>query len=266
MDRAKADAFETLDTRTKAVMAGAMANCLDHPDPAIRDGIAYAGLTALLRSGTLPKDDIRTLRDQLLVMAETDDADGFSAPFAALVLSEVARTDRVEPYLSETELDQLVQAAATYVIGITDYRGFSDTEGWRHGVAHGADWIMQLSLNPALTDDHANILLQAIHTQIPAGNGHAYIHGEPGRLAQPVLFIAMQQERSEQAWTEWLAPLVDPAPMSRWGEAYESEAGLARLHNVKSFLQALYVAASLSSNTEVKPLIEPVTEALRSLP
>ncbi|WP_189496698.1 DUF2785 domain-containing protein [Algimonas arctica] len=266
MERAKANAFETLDTRAKANMATSMVACLGHPDPAIRDGIAYAGLTALLRSGTLPQDDIRALRDQLLVIVETNDADGYSAPFAALVLSEVARTDRVEPYLTDSEFDQLVQAAATYVNGVTDYRGFSDTEGWRHGIAHGADWLMQLSLNPALTDDHANILLKAIQTQIPSGNGHIYIHGEPGRLARPVLFIAMQQGRSEQAWTEWLAPLIDPAPMSEWGEAYKSEAGLARLHNVKSFLQALYVAASLSSNTEVKPLIDPVTEALRALP
>lgn len=76
----------------------------------------------------------------------------------------------------------------------------------------------------------------------------------------------MSGVKSEQDWTDWLAPLVDPPPMSGWGEAYKSEDGLARLHNVKSFLQALYVSASMSSNAEVKTILEPVTEALRLLP
>ncbi|MGJ8559402.1 MAG: DUF2785 domain-containing protein [Litorimonas sp.] len=266
MKRAKVESFDALDTQAKADMAAAWVNCLGHSDPRVRDGIAYEGLTSLLRSGTMPKDDIRAVREQLLSMIGTNDPDGFSAPFAALVLSEVARTDRVDPYLTGTERNQLVQAAATYVAGIKDYRGFSDTDGWRHGVAHGADWIMQLTLNPALTEGQADSLLQAVRAQVPSGNGHAYIHGESGRLARPVLFIAMNGVRTEQDWAEWLAPLVDPAPMSEWGEAFKSEDGLARLHNVKSFLQALYVSASISSSAEVNTLIEPVTEALRSLP
>lgn len=266
MERAKADAFESLDTLAKANMASLLAECLGHQDPTIRDEIAYEGLTSLLRSGTLPKDDIRTLRDQLLSVIGTKDPDGFSKPFAALVLSEVARTDRVDSYLTDAERSLLVQAAATYVAGINDYRGFSDIEGWRHGVAHGADWMMQLALNPALTDDHADTLLQAVRAQVPAGNGHAYIHGEPGRLARPVLFIAMKGVLTEQDWAEWLTPLVDPAPLSGWDEVYKSEANLARLHNVKSFLQTLYVTASASSNAEVKALIQPLTEALQSLP
>lgn len=266
MDLAKAKSFEALDTQAKADMAAALVDCLGHPDPRVRDGIAYEGLASLLRSGTMPKDDIRAVRDQLLSMIGTHDPDGFSAPFAALVLSEVARTDRVDPYLTEAERNQLVQAAATYVTDINDYQGFSDGEGWRHGVAHGADWMMQLTLNSALTEGQADSLLQAVRAQVPSGNGHAYIHGEPGRLVRPVLFIAMNGVRTEQDWAEWLAPLVDPTPMSGWGEAYKSEDGLARLHNVKSFIQALYVSASMSSNPEVKALIQPIEEALRSLP
>lgn len=266
MESGKENAFELLDTQAKTNMASALVNCLGHPDPAIRDGIAYEGLTSLLRSNSLPKDDIRAVRGQLFSMIGTHDPEGFSAPFAALVLSEVARTDRAEPYLTEVELDQFVQAASTYVAGVDDYRGFSDSVGWRHGVAHGADWIMQLSLNKALSEAQADTLLQAIRVQVPSGNGHAYIHGEPGRLARPVIFIAMRGDLTEQNWTDWLAPLVDPAPMSSWGDAYKSEDSLARLHNVKSFLQALYVSASMSSNEEVKTLIQPVTEALETLP
>jgi len=263
---AKAEAFQTQSAVEKARMATALAQCLGHPDPIIRDGLAYESLTTLLRSGALENDDVRALKDQLLPMVADKDADGFAAPFAALVLSEVARTDRVESYLTEAELDQLVGAATTYVSSVQDYRGFSDIDGWRHGVAHGADWLMQLSLNPALTTDQADRVLDTVRVQVPAASGHAYIHGESGRLARPVLFIAMRGERTEQDWTEWLAPLINPAPMNSWNDAFKSEAGLARLHNVKAFLQALYIGTNNSSNERVKALLPPVTDALQSLP
>jgi hypothetical protein len=266
MKAAKAAGFEAQSAIEKTRMATALAHCLGHPDPTIRDGLAYEGLTTLLRSGTLANDDVRALRDQLLPMTANNDANGFAAPFAALVLSEVARTDRVESYLTEAEIDQLVGAAITYVSDVQDYRGFSDIDGWRHGVAHGADWLMQLSLNSALTKDQADRILDTARVQIPAASGHAYIHGEPGRLARPVIFVAMRGEMSEQDWTDWLTPLVDPAPMETWGDAFKSEVGLARLHDVKAFLQALYVGANNSSNTDVKALLPPVTEALRALP
>lgn len=266
MKTAKAAEFETQSTAEKARMATALAECLRHPDPTIRDGLAYEGLTTLLRSGTLANDDVRALKDQLLPMTANNDADGFAAPFAALVLSEVARTDRINPYLTEAEFNQLVSAATTYVSGVQDYRGFSDIDGWRHGVAHGADWLMQLSLNPALTKDQTDRILETVRVQVPAASGHAYTYGEPGRLARPVLFVAMRGEMSEQDWTDWLTPLIDPAPMDNWGDAFKSEAGLARLHNVKAHLQSLYIGANNSSNTNVKALLPPVTEALRALP
>ena len=68
-----------------------------------------------------------------------DDAAGFRKPFAALALSEVARSDRVEPVFTGEQREQLVAAAAAYLGGVRDYRGFSETEGWRHGVAHNGD-------------------------------------------------------------------------------------------------------------------------------
>lgn len=41
--------------------------------------------------------------------------------------------------------------AARNVIAICDYRSFDERDGWRHAVAHAADLLMRLALNPALT-------------------------------------------------------------------------------------------------------------------
>lgn len=266
MQDAKSAEFEALTPDTRAQMASALVGCLGDPDPTIRDGLAYEGLTQLFREGNLDADQIRPLRDQLLEDIVSDDPDGFARPFAALVLAEVSRTDRVDPWMSETERSDLVSSAEHYLRSVDDYRGYSDTEGWRHGVAHGSDWLMQLSLNPALTQDQRSEILSAVRSQVAAANGHAYIHGEPGRLARPVLFVSMAGEQTAEDWTAWLAPLVEPAPLESWGDAFSSEAELARLHNVKAFLQELFINASVSSNENLKLMLGPVTDAMRALP
>lgn len=47
-----------------------------------------------------------------------------------------------------------------------DLRGFDAVQGWRHGVAHGADLLLQLALNPALRRVQAEALLAAIASQV----------------------------------------------------------------------------------------------------
>lgn len=266
MTAAKSGEYADLDSAQKSSMAMALTTCLGHPHPDIRDGLAYEGMTKLLRSGEIAPTELRDIRETLLPKLQADDDTGFLAPFTALVLAEVSRTDRVETYMSDEAFESLVADAAAYVASVNDYRGFSDTEGWRHGVAHGADWLMQLSLNPRLTPAQADLILGAVRKQVPAADGHAYIHGEPGRLARPVLFVALGSEKISEDWAAWLAPLIDPGPLESWGDAFKSEAELARLHNVKAFLQELYINASVSSNEKLKPLLPPVTDALRALP
>ena len=94
------------------------------------------------------------------------DRDGFRQPFAALVLAEVARTDRIESWLTPAQRVALVDSAARYVTSVRDYRGFDPKEGWRHGVAHGADLLLQLALNPAVDRAGLDRLLGAVAAQV----------------------------------------------------------------------------------------------------
>ena len=115
------------------------------------------------------------------MIAAPDDASGFRRPFAALALAEVARADRIEPYLTEPERHELAEAGAAYLRGVRDYRGFTAGEGWRHGVAHGADLMLQLALNPRLSRTDADRLLGAIAAQVAPMGPVYYIHGESAR-------------------------------------------------------------------------------------
>lgn len=229
----------------RSTLALALLDCLADPDPALRDGIAFEALQAWMRAGQLPTATVQAMRLRLQGrLAAPADAAGFAQPFAALVLAEVARVDRRQPYLSAEERAGLVDTATRYLAGVRDYRGHDATEGWRHGVAHGADLLLQLALNPQLQPAQAAAMLAVIATQVAPPGDHAWRYGEPNRLAAPVFYLAMRDDWSASLWERWLLGLLGPAPAR---EAPVTPAGLARRHNLLAFFQGLYVAVQESS-------------------
>jgi len=250
------------DAAERQTLAAGLLECLGDSDPALRDGIAYEALTQWMRAGQLDADGLRALRDRLNAMRAADDANGFAHPFAALTLSEIARTDRIAPWMTPEERAAMVEAAAVYVESVRDYRGFDDTEGWRHGVAHGADWLMQLSLNPALDRAQLDRMLAAVARQVVPETPHAYVFGEPGRLARPVLHAAQRGLHSEAEWQAWFSALVP-----RLGETkYDDSAWLARRHDLMAFLMSVYLEADQTEDAQLKQLKPAVVAALKTVP
>jgi len=240
--------------------------CLGDPDPAVRDDFAFALWTQGLRGKHLKPDGLRHAAERLTaILAAPEDKAGFHRPFAALALSEVARADRVESFLTEAELHALAATGATYLRGVTDYRGFVAGEGWRHGIAHGADLLMQLSLNPRLTRADADLLLGAIAAQVAPAGSHAYVHGEARRLARPLLFLAKRPDIDDAAWAAWFQSL-HPGDTPRWKAPYASAEGLAAVHNSSAFGDAIYVAASESQDPQVRRLAPLAAGLLKALP
>jgi hypothetical protein len=265
-DRAELDALKAAewslpDDAARNRLARALTACLGDPDPTLRDGIVFEGLQHWLRAKQLTPETMRALSEDLQAQLTASDPQGFRQPFAALVLSEVARADRVEPYLEPAARAQLLDNAITYFAGVRDYRGFDEREGWRHGVAHGADLMLQLSLNPAFAKPELDRIMGAIAGQV-APAGHFYTYGEPERLARPIIFMAQRGLISQEEWTAWFAQFV-PAE----GEnLYTSQAGLARRHNVNAFLYSVWLNAKLSENTADDVLLPGAEAAIRAMP
>ena len=176
-----------------------------------------------------------------------------------------ARTDRIKPWLAPDERERLVDAAAGFLTGVRDYRGFSDTEGWRHGVAHGADFALQLVLNPAVSKLQITRLLAAVASQVSPPGTTAFHSGEPERLARPVLFAAERGVFTDAEWKGWFEGVTAPAPLTAWDQAFASEAGLAKRHNTLAFLTALYYAASESETAQLRLLLPHARAAIRTL-
>jgi hypothetical protein len=260
LDALKAAEWQLPDEARRNALARALTACLGDPDPTLRDGIAFEAYAHWLRGRQLSNETMLWLADDLERRLTAPEGPGFERPFAVLVLSEVARADRIEAYLTPERRAQLVNAATAYFSSVRDYRGFDEREGWRHGVAHGADLLLQLALNPALGRPELTQLRDAIATQL-APEGHSYTYGESERMMRPIIFIAQRGVFTPEEWQEWL---VRETVVS--ADAFTSQPGLSRRHNMMVFLSLLYMQANLSANEADNALLPGAQAALRALP
>jgi hypothetical protein len=174
----------------------------------------------------------------------------------------VARVDRLQPFLSPAERAELVEAATAYVRAVRDYRGFEAREGWRHGVAHGADLLLQLGLNPALDAAQLRSILAAIAAQVAPPGEHFYVFGEGERLMAPAFYIGRRNVLSADDWSAWFAALAAARPKAEPATL----ATLAARHNLSQFLLAFYASLKESGTPEMQARLLPgVTAALKSL-
>ena len=257
------------DAAKREALAMSLVDCLADPDPTLRDEVGFEGLQHWMRANQLAPGTVRRIGDQLLRRvtraAVAADGRGVAAPFAALTLAEVARIDRLTPLYSAPERDAIVTAAAAYLASVRDYRGFDAQEGWRHGVAHGADWLLQLSLNPALDKPQLDRLLDAIAVQVLPPGESSYIYGEGQRLMAPVFYIAKRGLHDTAFWTSWLGRIAGSAVPAD-GQAINA-ASLARLHNAREFIWPLYAAVQESTDEAQRQRLLPgLKAAVKALP
>jgi len=264
----KSEAFKIDDGARRSQVAAALLPCLSDPDPELRDGIAFEAWSTWLRSDQLTVETRLAAIAKLLPVLDAGAADpnGFHKPFAALVLSELARADRKAPYLASGQREQLVQRGAAYLESVRDYRGFDSSEGWRHGVAHGSDLMLQLVLNPAVDKAQLDRMLAAAATQATPPGEQFYVYGESARLARPVLYAALRGLHTAADWDAFFAKLSSPAPMAKWEEGFRNNAGLAKRHNARGFLLVVYSEIADSKDENLIRMLPAVKAAMAVVP
>ena len=123
---------------------------------------------------------------------------------------------------------------------------------------------MQLALNPALDAAQLQRILDAVAAQAVPAAGHAYVFGEGGRLARPVLYAAQRGLLDDAAWQAWFAALA--AKLGPPQPGYGDAAWLARRHDLVQFLQAAYVGADISQDPAIARLKPAIADALDAVP
>jgi hypothetical protein len=268
LEALRAGGFELTDDVRRQALALGLVDCLGDPDPAIRDGIAFEALQRWLRADAVTPATRQAMLPRLLAASDpaAPDASGVHRPFAILVLSEVARTDRLHPWMDEASRGAVLERAVGFLTTLRDYRGFDPREGWRHGVAHGADLVTQLVLNPALGRAEVDRLMAAVASQVIPPGEHAYVEGEPERLARALLYAAQRGLHSADDWQAWLARLMEAPPGLPWSETFSRREILMRRHNLAAFLYAAYVNVQEGGQPGFEVLLPGLRAALRELP
>ncbi len=241
-------------------------HCLANTNPEVRDGVAYEAYFTWLRANKVSKEQLTSIFNRFTnTLDEKVTLDsGVYLPFVALVYSEIVRVDRVDSYLNEQQRQKAVDTIGNYLATITDYRGFDENVGWRHGVAHASDVILQLALNQEINAAQIKALAASLSKQTNPTTIHFYSYGEPERLARASAYLMLRTQVDIEFWEAWLAALVAPAPFENWGAVFKSQAGLAKRNNVRQFLTNLYAMISSSENERLVKLTQKVRELIRA--
>jgi hypothetical protein len=249
--------FAIVDSVQRQAFAIQLIPCLQSLDPVLRDEIAFEAYSHWMRDKAL---STKTMTDVFSILmswlpADVLDSSGVSKPFAILVLAEVVRVDRIDPFISSSQRQEIVNAVSQYLESITDYRGFDQTVGWRHGVAHSADLVLQLSLNENIRREQLEIMANAIVIQIAPKIEHFYLYGEGQRLARALFYLAQRDLMSEVWWIDWFTRLMVSEPNP---ELFQSQLGLARRHNLTGFLNAFYLYLSENGDKKMRDMFHPM--------
>jgi hypothetical protein len=263
----KSHEFNLPDAARREALALDLVACLGSTDQELRDGIAFTALSTWMRDKQLTAKTVGAIMDKLVAQLAPDRQDpaGVARPFAALTLAEVVRFDRIDKFMTDAQLQQLVDASTRYLQSIRDYRGFDEREGWRHGVAHSSDVMLQLAVNPRTSKAQLDQMLAAIATQIAPPGEHFYTYGEGDRLAQAVFYIAKRKLHTADEWKKWFEQVSAPAPLKSWQDAWTSQRGIAKHQNTMQFLSMLYLYVR-ESGPDFQDLVLPsITAAIKPM-
>lgn len=250
---------ETADSIDANTLAIPLLQCLNSPDPALRDEIGYGLFSHWLRSEMLAQGTqlqlLQLLSDNL---QERGTELSLQRSFSALILSELLRADAMQAFMSDAQREQLLEVSVEALQIENDYRGWEPELGWVHPVAHLADVMWRFSLHPSLDEPQARRILAGIRSKVGLNSIH-YGFNEGDRLARPLAILLRREALPPEEFVDWLSSFDTPHSVNTWPETFTSAQGLAELHNSKQFIRAL------SDQLAGVELAGPIQEKLTSL-
>jgi len=209
-------------------------------DPELRDDLIYSTLIKWEEADRYTADQYRailtTTLDQqhaFLGLGEREGDAVFTRSFSILAGVIPIYTHRQQPFLTPAEVRGALDRVLDYFARETDLRGYVESKGWAHAVAHTADLLDEFALCTEI--DRAGLLriLDAIRVKA-AATETIYIAEEDERLAYATLSLLSRDLLSESEVADWIKGF---APIERVGEWRQ------RHLNTKHFLRSLYFQA-----------------------
>lgn len=222
---------------------------LGHPNPRLREDLAYPLLTTWLADGVYD-GLLGGLGDGVLPglrygLGHDGDVSVIRRSYSALLLAEiVGRDNQTHSLPAETVLGWGDHATSWYVRE-QDHRGWVPEQGWAHAIAHGADLLGALARSPHFGRLELTVLLDVVADRVLLPTSHIWRHGEDDRLAYAVMTLLHRNALDPGIVEPWLARVGDGIRPPRVRGHFDTEWPSPSARNTSAFLRALHLQLAL---------------------
>lgn len=236
------------DDRPLDDLTAELVEMLGHPNPRLREDIAYPILTAWLDQGHY--DDLLSGLGNGLVpglkygLGHDGDVSVIRRSYSALMLAEILGRDNDQLLLTSTAVLDWGDRATSWYVREQDHRGWIPEQGWAHAIAHGADLLAALARSRHFGRLELTVLLDVIADRVLTPTSYIWRHGEDDRLAFAVMALLHRNELDTSLVEPWLKRLGEgiKPPRTR-GPLYEWPS--AEAANTSRLLRALHLQLAL---------------------
>ncbi len=214
------------DTVEKEVVLDAMIRQIGVQNEEIRDRLIYQTFVEWISYDQLTEEDLRYLftevmRLQLLTtsLGEERSDDVFTRSYASLLMSTLLAKDQLTSFLTEEEVVPLLTNVGYLLDRENDTRGYIESFGPAHAIAHFADLNMIAIRHRYFNMTDAAKSLQAVTSA--CWKGTVYTDDEDERLTR-VIIALVDRGISEEMLIEWVEQTAERLDFHAQRNGYDS--------------------------------------------
>ena len=222
---------------------------LGHPNPRVREDLAYPLLATWITSGVYD-DLLGGLGDGVAPglrygLGHDGDMSVLRRSYSALMLAEIIGRDNDQQLLPAAAVLDWGDLATSWYVRELDHRGWIPEQGWAHAIAHGADLLAALARSRHFGRLELTVLLDVIADRVLTPTSYSWRHGEDDRLAYAVMTLLHRNALDPGIVEPWLARLGAGLKPPRTRGHLDQEWPSPTAGNTSAFLRALHLQLAL---------------------
>ena len=234
-------------------------------DPVLRDDLIYTTFGNLVMNDHITEEQVTYLLTVCLDeehlfyrIGERGTDSVFTRSFSVLVVALILEKDREARFLSENRITAVREACFRYLREEQDTRGYVESKGWAHSIAHGADALVEVIKHPSFNLEKMDECLEVIQECL-FKEATAYVDDEDERLLFAVEAL-LAQGLSEEHLSKWIELLSTELDGLFQQKGYSVEFFHTK-GNVLRFMKSCYFRLIMKGEfLEARYMIEKVVE------
>lgn len=209
-------------------------------DANLRDKIIYTIFSELIcNSDYLDNEKLKSILhvvvdDEHLFyrIGNTEDYTVLTRSFSVLVVALLLNRNRTKPFLSKEEFVTTKELVFKYFESEKDYRGYSDTWGWIHAIAHCSDALDEIVLSDLCTHEDCQKILD-LGVKVFTNPTFIFNHEEDERFVAVIISMRKRELITLEEIETWKENLV-------FDEKFDEYASFISRMNGKQLWRSLY--------------------------